>query len=112
VRFHGLIVFLERWHLSFVARPEFLAGLIAGALACAAIHILLAKPSEPVSPGMAHGADPVSSGAQPESGVHGSRQSWLGRIATLIRDGNVAEAETQLRAFRARYPDAEHVSQH
>jgi TolA-binding protein len=56
---------------------------------------------------MVHAGDPASSRANAEAANPTSPQSWLRRIAALVRDGNVAEAESQLRAFRQRYPDAE-----
>jgi hypothetical protein len=107
VRFHRLTVFLEKWHISFVARPEFLVGVIVGALACALIQVQLARPSESAAPGMARAGDTIPSSVNAETADASSPQSWLQRIAALVRDGNVAEAESQLRAFRQRYPDAE-----
>jgi hypothetical protein len=110
VRFHRLTVFLEKWHISFVARPEFLVGVIVGALACTAIHTLLADQPEPAYPGVAHSGDTAAPGAEAQTPDPSSPRSWLQRIAALVRDGNVAEAESQLRAFRQRYPDAERAA--
>jgi hypothetical protein len=110
VRFHRLRVFLERSHLVVLARPAFLVGIVVGALLCAAIHLLLARPSESAAPRVVGAGEMTPASAKKQPADPASPHAWLGHIASLVRNGNLAEAESQLRAFRQRYPDTERAA--
>lgn len=105
VRFHWLTSLLERAHLSPVAGWQVVFGLTVGALVSFGLDTLFGDKPELVPPNTIHAGDPPSFPSNEEDAETRSPESRLRHIAALVLDGQIVEAQSELRAFRQSYPN-------
>jgi hypothetical protein len=66
---------------------------------------------EPAPHGMIHAGDPLPSPPKAVDAEKRSPESWLSHIAELVENGRIAEAQSELQAFRQSYPDYQGTAQ-
>jgi hypothetical protein len=112
VRFHRFTVLLEKPYLSQKGRRQlafaFALGLIVGIGLVMLVGDKLEAQSVEVTP---TNTEPAVDAITPilDNGINAmpSPEVSLQAIAAMVLEGRVAEAESQLRTFRQRYPDLE-----
>ena len=106
VRFHWLTVLLERLHLDSSTTWQPLVALAIGLLLGLGLEPFIGEALRNEPSPLIHAGDPPSN-AIPERQENEptSPERWLQSIAALVLRGSTAEAESELRAFRQRYPD-------
>jgi hypothetical protein len=107
VRFHWFHVLLEKLHLTQGSSWQLLVALAVGMLAGVGLETLTGEKVEPVPSGVIHAGDPPLSRSDEEGAETRSPEFWLRHIAALVLNGQIAEAESELRVFRQSYPDYE-----
>ena len=106
VRFHWLTSLLERLHLDPSTNWHVLAALAIGLLLGLGLEPFIGEALRPEPSPFIYAGDSLSNGVpQRETDQPTSPESWLKSIAGLVLQGRTAEAESELRAFRQRYPE-------
>lgn len=87
--------------------PVFLVtGIVLGVMIAPLLHMELDRYSDPGQgiPGFRNGHVPAS-GSGKEFKSYATPEEWLEDIATLVYEGNIEQAENELKAFKNKYPD-------
>jgi len=106
VRFHWLAALLEKLHLDSSSNWPLLVALAIGLLLGLGLASFIDEALQPGPSLLVHGEDSPSNGvAKSQTHEPASPERWLKSIASLVLEGRAAEAESELQAFRERYPD-------
>ena len=106
VRFHWLTVLLEKLHLDSSTTWQLLVALAIGLLLGLGLEPFIGEALRPEPSPLIHAGDPPPKGIPAgQKNQPTSPERWLQSIAALVLRGMTSEAESELRAFRQRYPD-------